>query len=116
MPPAVLLALVEAGVVVWVEGDRLRFRAPEGALDIELRAHAGACRGALVALVRAGAVLPPDLADWLPEARESWEERAAICEFHGGLPRPAAEREGERCVRLEHTRAWLARAAMRSAP
>ena len=116
MAPAVLLALVEAGVVLWVEDGRLRFRAPEGALDAELRAHAVGCRGALVALVRAGAVLPAALADWPGEALESWEERSAICEFDGGLPRDAAEREAERCVRLEHARAFVARAALRSAP
>jgi len=113
-PPSVLLALVEAGVVLWVEDRRLRFRAPEGALDADLRARSAACRGALVALVKAGAVLPPDLAAWPADARESVEERAAIMEFDGGLPRDVAEREAERCVRLEHARAFVARAALRS--
>ena len=114
MAPDVLLALIEAGVVLWIEGDRLRFRAPDRALDLELRDRAAACRGALVALVKAGAVLPRDLADWPADARESVEERAAIMEFDGGLPRDVAEREAERCVRLEHARAFVARAALRS--
>ena len=114
MAPDVLLALIEAGVVLWIEGDRLRFRAPDGALDADLRDRAAACRGALVALLKAGAVLPPDLAYWPADARESVEERAAIMEFDGGLPRDAAEREAERCVRLEHARAFVARAALRS--
>ena len=114
MAPDVLLALIEAGVVLWIEGDRLRFRAPDRALDMELRDRAAACRGALVALVKAGAVLPADLAHWPEDARDQRAERAAIMEFDGGLPRDAAEREAERCVRLEHARAFVARAALRS--
>ena len=116
MAPDVLLALVEAGVVLWVDDGRLRFRAPEGAFGEELRARAAACRGALLVLVKAGAVLPADLARWPEDASADREERAAIIEFDGGLPRDAAEREAERCVRLEHARAFVARAALRSAP
>ncbi len=37
------------------------------------------------------AALPADL-------RELWEERAAIMEYDGGLPRAAAERQALRCV------------------
>ena len=40
----------------------------------------------LVALVGAGAVLPPDRSAWPAEAREAFEERACICKFHEGLP------------------------------
>ncbi len=116
MPPDVLLALVDAGAVLWVEAGRLRFRAPEGAVDDALRARAAGCRGALVALVQAGAVLPPDRAAWPEEDREAFEERAGICEYDGGLPRDAAEREAERCIRLDHARAFVARAALRGAP
>ena len=36
----VLLALVFAGAVLWVEDGRLRFRAPVGALDDTLKAAA----------------------------------------------------------------------------
>lgn len=116
MAPDVLLALVEAGVVLWVEDGRLRFRAPEGALGEELRARAAACRGALLVLVKTGAVLPADPARWPEEATANREERAAIMEFDGRLPRDVAEREAERCVRLEHARAFIARAALRGAP
>jgi len=116
MAPDVLIALVEADVVVWVEDGRLRFRAPEGALGDELRARAARCRGALLVLVKAGAVLPADLARWPEEAAANREERAAIMEFDGRLPRDVAEHEAERCVRLEHARAFVARAALRSAP
>jgi len=116
MAAEVLLALLEVGAVLWVEAGRLRFRAPEGAVGEALRGRAGACRPALVALVEAGAVLSPDLAGWPEEARESFEERAGICEFEGGLPRAEAEVEAERCFRVEHARAFLARAGMGGAP
>lgn len=66
MAPDVLLALVSAGAVLWVEDRRLRFRAPAGALDEELRAAAGRVRASLVALVRAGAVLPAERGAWPP--------------------------------------------------
>ena len=110
--PDVLLALVEAEVVLWVDGDRLRFRAPAGALTDALRVDVGRCRGALVALVKAGAVLPADRSAWPVEAIESFDERAGICEFHGGLAGAEAERVAERCVRLEHARAFVERAAL----
>ena len=115
-PPYVLLALVEAEVVLWVDGDRLRFRAPAGALTDALRGDVGRCRGTLVALVKAGAVLPADRAAWPVEAIESFEERAGICEFDGGLARAEAERVAERCVRLEHAREFVERAALVSPP
>ena len=110
--PSVILALVEADVVLWVEGGRLRFRAPEGALTAELRSQAAACRSALVALVDAGAVLPADHGAWSAELRELWEERSAVMEFDGGLVRELAEREAERRVRNEHARAFVARHAL----
>lgn len=108
----VLLRLVEAGVVLWVEGDRLRYRAPKGAIDPELRAQAAAARGALIALVKSGAVLPADRAAWSAEARHDFEERAGILEFDGGMARPAAEHEAERLVRVAHACAFVHRAAL----
>ena len=114
--PSVLLALVEAGVVLWLDGDRLRFRAPEGVLDEARRAQVASCRSPLVALVRAGALLPEDPTAWPEEAREEAAERAAIMEFDGRLPREDAERGAERCARVGHLRRWLDRAALRSAP
>lgn len=42
----------------------------------------------------------PRLVKWWPaEAREAFEERAAIKEFDGGMPRDQAEREAEAEVR-----------------
>lgn len=110
--PDVLLALAEAGAALWVEGERLRFRAPAGAVGHELRARAAACRPALVALVRAGAVLPPGRSAWPEPWRTDAEERAGVAQFDGGLPREAAEREGERLVRVAHVRAFLQRSAL----
>jgi amino acid adenylation domain-containing protein len=37
MTESMLETLAERGIEIWVEGDRLRFRAPEGALSAELR-------------------------------------------------------------------------------
>ena len=111
-PADVLLALVSAEAVLWADGDRLRFRAPEGALDEALRGHATRVRGALIALVRAGAVLPVARNGWDAEAIYEVEERAGILQFEGGMARSDAEREAERLVRLAHARAFVERAAL----
>lgn len=47
------------------------------------------------------AALPQVVARWPLAAREAFEERAAIKEFDGRLPRQQAEREAE-----EEVRAW----------
>lgn len=111
-PADVLLAATEAGVVLWLDGDALRFRAPAGVLDGELRHRLGAARGAVVAMLRAGACPPPSIGAWSPDLRDAFEERAAIMQFDGGLAREVAEREAERLVRFEHARAFVARVAL----
>jgi hypothetical protein len=111
-PADVLLAATEAGVVLWLDGDALRFRAPAGALDGELRQRLGAARGAVVAMLRAGSCAPPSIGAWSPDLRDAFEERAAILQFDGGLAREVAEREAERLVRVEHARAFVARVAL----
>jgi amino acid adenylation domain-containing protein len=50
-----LSALAAQGVVLWFEGNRLRFRAPQGALSAELRAQIGARRDEVLAALRAQA-------------------------------------------------------------
>lgn len=45
-------------------------------------------------------VLPFEPSSWPAPWREEYEERAAIMEYDGGLPRAKAERFAERCVRL----------------
>ena len=114
--PDVLRALVEAEFVLWVDGGRLCFRAPAGALTDELRGRVAKCRGALVALVMAGAVLPAARGDRPEDAVDLAEERAGICEFHGGLSRDEAERLAESCVRLEHARGFIERGALKLPP
>ena len=47
----VVRTLAAAGVELWREGDRLRFRAPSGALTAELRAMVGDHRAELLAFV-----------------------------------------------------------------
>lgn len=111
-PADTLLAVVNAGVVLWLDGDTLRFRAPAGTLNGDLRSRIASARGAIVALVRAGACLPASLAAWSADDRAELDERAGIMEFDGGLVREVAEREAERLVRLEHTRAFVARTAL----
>ncbi len=110
--PDTLLALIEVGASLWADGRRLRYRAPVGAIDDGLRARAAAARGALLALVRAGATLPVDRAAWPSAAREAFEERAGFLEFDAGHPRVAAEREAERLVRVDHARAFITRSAL----
>ncbi len=111
-PADALLAAVSRGVVLWLDGGTVRFRAPVGAVDVELRRHLAAARGAIVALLRAGACAPPTLEAWPPVLRDAFEERAGIMEFDGGLSREAAEREAERLIRLEHARTFVARHAL----
>ena len=108
----VLLALVSAGAVLWVEGGRLRFRAPVGALDGALKASAARSRGGLIALVRSGGVLPEDRAAWSEETTYEFDERAGILTFEAGLAPADAERKAERLVRAAHTYEFLERHAL----
>ncbi len=64
--------------------------------------------------VHPGADLPAQVERWPEDWRLAWEERAAIMEYCGELPREVAEREAERCVREEHAR--LAGAAQEGSP
>lgn len=67
---ALLQSLHDARVSLRIEGDRLRYRCPAGAMTPTLRA---------------------DLAAWKPDLLSEYGERAAIMEFDGGLPRSEAE-------------------------
>ena len=112
MAPDVLLAVVSAEVLLWVDGPRLRYRAPVGALDARLKGAAGRVRGSLIALVKAGAVLPVDRAAWPEEAVAEFEERAGMLMFDAQMAPGDAEREAERLVRVGHVRAFVGRAAL----
>ena len=115
-PEDVLVALVDAGVVLWADGGQLRFRAPAGALDNGMRDHVARYRNVIVALVRAGAVLPSGVSDWPSVQRDDFEERAGLLEFDGGLVPAVAEIEAERMVRSAFTRAFIQRVLPRSSP
>jgi hypothetical protein len=65
-----LQAAHDAGIVLTVDGDRLRFRAPAGALTPELRAA---------------------LEELKPELLYEYHERAGILEYDARLPRDEAE-------------------------
>jgi hypothetical protein len=111
-PADVLLALAEVGAAPWTDGSRLWFRAPAGAVDGALRTQAKAVRPALIALVRAGGVLPTDPAAWPEPWREAFEERAGTLEFEAGHPRAVAEREAARQSRAAHARAFIQKKAL----
>ena len=70
-----LLQLIhDAGVVLAVDGDRLRYRAPVGVMGPELRAA---------------------LAELKPELVYEYNERAGILEYDARLPREEAERRAD---------------------
>lgn len=48
--------------------------------------------------------LPASVADWPDDAREDYEERAAIIEYDGRRNRADAERMAEKMVREKHKR------------
>lgn len=66
----ILQRLHAAGVTLTVQGDRLRYRCPPGAMTAELRAA---------------------LAEWKPELVYEYHERAGILEYDARLPRGEAE-------------------------
>ena len=46
--------------------------------------------------------LPSDMDDWPEDWREVYEERAAIMEYDGNMPRPQAEQWTETIVRAAY--------------
>ena len=72
---ALLEALTNKGCRVWMAEDRLRLSDPHGALTDNLRQAIREHKEALLTLL------------------ELYEERAAIMEYCGGLPREEAERQ-----------------------
>src|SRR5262245_7115820 len=75
-----------AGLTVVVQGDKLVIRGPRraGPLAEQLLAH----KGEVIDALTVQSLTPADLpADW----HFLWDERAAIVEYDGGLPRERAE-------------------------
>ena len=62
-----LAKLGRSGVRLWLDGERLRYDAPKGALTDELRAAIGSCRDELLVILARGASGPPPL---VPVSRE----------------------------------------------
>jgi hypothetical protein len=100
-PVLLLLDLVSRGAQLRVRGDDLLIA---GATP-EMLAAAKGSKSALIELVRAhggevpGHGLPVERSEWPADAREHFEERAAIIEYDGGLPRAEAERRADAEVR-----------------
>lgn len=102
MTPGALLArltVLGASLTLTPEGT-LRYRGPAVRLSEDAQRELDGLKSALgqhkTALV---ALLSQPTAAALPAAlRELWEERAAIMEYDGGLPRTEAERQALRCV------------------
>jgi hypothetical protein len=95
-----------AGICVRVDGDALDLAAaaPPPPAVLELLSHFKAD------ILR---LLSPSLDAWSAEDWQAFfDERAAICEFDGGLPRPDAEARAFDCCVVE----WLNRNATSSAP
>ena len=67
-----LRRLAEQGVELWFEGDRLRFRAPKGALTPEQRAEVGSRRAEVVAELRRQAAERPALCALSFSQRSLW--------------------------------------------
>jgi len=69
-----------AGVRFTVEGDRLKYRAPAGAITPEIKAA---------------------LAELKPTVLYEYHERAGIMEYHGNLPREEAEARASEILKGE---------------
>ena len=91
--------LVDRGIEIAVDGDKLRWRAPVGTMTDEdialLREH----KSAFIAAHRPTHPTPAEFNGWLDEQieiarrRDAFEERAAILEYDAGLLRVEAERQ-----------------------
>lgn len=96
-----LKSIQAAGGTLEPRGDRLRVNAPSPLpedLLSELRVH----KAELMALLRGK--LPAHVGDWPTEWVESYQERAGIMEFDGGLPTAEAEHRAEELVREVYRR------------
>jgi len=77
--------------------DRLRYY-PKKRVKRDLLERLRHHKSALMSLLRQKE-LPSDISNWPEHWREEFEERAAIMEYDGGLPRLEAEKKAETIVR-----------------
>lgn len=75
---AILRRLTEQNVELYLEGDRLRFRAPAGALTSDLRARIAEYRTEIIGLLR-------------PEPTLGAGERCVTCDRRGWVDEPAVD-------------------------
>lgn len=86
-PTQLLHSLSSRGVVIKPRGEKLMVDAPTGVLTPADRVLLGRMKRELIDLL-VGHSIPEELpVDWL----QLWDERAAIMEHDGGLPREHAE-------------------------
>ncbi len=91
--------LVDRGIEIAVDGDKLRWRAPAGTVTDEdialLREH----KHDIIAAHKPTHPTPAEFDGWLDEQidiarrHDEFEERAAILEYEAGLTRAEAERQ-----------------------
>ena len=84
---ALLAHLRQRGIILTADGDTLRAR-PAERIDPDIAARIRRHKPVLLALVQSQAANRPDAEN----IAEFIQERAAIMEYDGGLPRPKAER------------------------
>lgn len=97
-PASVIAVLAARGVTLRWDGASLRVQAPtQDTYREDLRALVAEHRSALIEALRDD---PRRMVrTWPADAREAWEERAAIIEYDGGVQRDAAERAAHEDVR-----------------
>lgn len=101
--------LCAVGYTVDLEGPEIVFRwrgtgvpdaAVIGPLIEDLKRH----RDEAVKWLKTQTMLPDSVTEWPQQLQECYEERAAIIEHHGGLPRREAENRAETLVRTAYWR------------
>lgn len=93
-PATLLMEAGRRGIRLWPDGESLRVNGPKGSIDPGFRSELARHKPALLRLLvepEEFRLVIPD--DWPAGAIEDFQERAAIMEFDGGLPRDQAERE-----------------------
>ena len=84
-------SVVYGGVVLTWQGDMLHVSAPTGTLTPALKQALRQHKPQLWAWCQ-------QVASWNVDTRELWDERAAIMEYEGGLPRDEVEWQAFLCI------------------
>ena len=106
--PDVIDHLVDRGIEITVDGDKLRWRAPAGTMTDEDIALLLEHKIAIIAAHRPTHPTPAEFNGWLGQQieiarrRDAFTERAAIMEFDAGLLRVEAERQAAADINHHH--------------